>query len=247
MKFHTAVISHKRPENVPIITATIGHDPHFYVNNGEEDAYIKAGAKHVSECGTNICQARNEAYNDAIAMDMPCVQVSDDLKIIRRIDKERKLHIISFTEAVEFLLAEIMRMKYYYGGVAVTSNPLNYDGRDFSYQKLVVNDLIIMMPGCGEFDEDLALKEDYDMSLRQILNNGGLVRANNLLCDFPHRQNIGGANTYRNDATESIPTKKLMAKWPYLVIPHRTRPGQVSLNYKEIDRRLNSNNLFNNL
>lgn len=86
-------------------------------------------------------------------------------------------------------------------------------------------------------DPATALKEDYDMNVYMALN-GGIARCNNLLCMFPHRGNAGGANTYRNEATEAAANAAVMAKWPKYLIPHKTRPGQISIDYKAIERKI---------
>ncbi len=237
-KVWVAVISHKRPHNVASILELIG-DATFYVNVGEIPAYKKAGAERVCAPGLNICTARNAAILDATRQGLPCVQVSDDL---RRIDevymeagKVRRANY-TFKDAVEKIISKLREHKLFYGGVAINDNALNYTGNDWSYDKLIVNDLIVIMPAKKPllFDPDMALKEDYEMCVRQLIEVGGVVRANYILCNFPHRENKGGANTYRNSKTEAEATKRLMKKCGAFIMPHRKREGQVSLNYKNI-------------
>lgn len=236
---HIAVISHKRPENVQPLEKLLNLGKavpvYWYVNKGEKKVYMEAGAEYVVECGTNICQARNSAVKDAGANF--CIQVSDDLKGIKQIrfttNGSREKITVSFQTVVEDLVFMLKRRHFKYAGVAVTDNALNYAGEDYSFDKLIVNDLICLAPGTY-FDESTALKEDYDQCLQQLIYTGGLVRANKYLCNFPHRQNKGGANTYRNSETENVATQKLFAKWGPHIKNHPTRPGQISLNYKQI-------------
>lgn len=248
MRWHTAIISHKRPQNIHKIQEITGPAT-FYVNIGEGEEYLRHGAKNVVECGTNICQARNRACDDAHSLGLPSVQCSDDLKKIKLAKLqlgEKMFKQISFNEAVTLMISKLEEKKYFYGGVAVTNNPLNYTGDDYSYDKLIVNDLICIMPSKYRFDESVALKEDYDMSILQLIEVGGVVRCNNILCEFPHRENIGGANDYRNESTELTATNVLIKKWPSYLKPHATRPGQVSLNYPAIrkDAQLKQYKLF---
>jgi hypothetical protein len=236
MKYHLAVISHNRPNNVKAILGIVG-DAVFYVNIGERKTYLNAGAKKVVEAGNNICDARNRAIMDAGSL--PCVQVSDDLKGIKEVSMvkhKRVQKLVEFDTVVGDLIRTLKDFKLYYGGVAVTNNPLNYVGVDYSYDKLIVNDLVCIMPNKKPvlFDLNMALKEDYDLCIRQLIEVGGVIRVNKYLCNFPHRENKGGANTYRNDNTEAAATKKLMNKWGPFIQPHRTRAGQVSLNYSAI-------------
>jgi hypothetical protein len=238
---HVAVISYKRPENVLKIQKILGPCT-FYVNFGESEVYLNAGAMAVIECGTNICQARNRAIKDAHSVNLPSIQVSDDLKSLKQVSiydpissEEnkivRKVEDVTFEHVCRTMLNELERTRYTYGGVAVTTNRLNYTGEDFSYDKLIVCDLVCIMPGNEGFDEDMALKEDYDMTIRELINTGGVVRCNQFLCDFPHRDNKGGANTYRNTESEQTATDKLYTKWGRLIKKHTTREGQIALNY----------------
>lgn len=241
-KYLVAVISHKRPQNVQSIMQIVGEDCAFYVNDGEKDSYLSAGAHNVFECGTNICQARNRAIEDSVWHNLPSIQVSDDLRSIKKVslkDGNYNLEPIAFSSVCNLLIHELNKKSYYFGGVAVSSNRLNYTGQDITYDKLIVNDLICVMPTGKLFDEEMALKEDYDMTIRCLLGVGGLVRLNNILCDFPHRENKGGANTYRNRETEQAATDKLYKKWGNLIKKHPTREGQISLNYEMIKQKKN--------
>lgn len=244
---HIAVISHKRPFNVKAIMNIIGPCT-FFVNVGEYEEYINAGAIRVIECGTNICHARNMAIKHAKELNLPSIQVSDDLRSLKRVymnGESRFVEPVIFEDVCKTMLYELERKKFFYGGVAVTTNRLNYTGEDFSYDKLIVCDLVCIMPGPYTFDEKMALKEDYDMTISQLIEVGGVVRCNQFLCDFPHRDNKGGANTYRNGITEEEATKNLYDKWGPLIKKHATREGQISLNYKAIiDRRAGQNFLF---
>lgn len=250
-KFFLAIISTKRPKNVSFMQKIC--EPFecvWFVNEGEADEYIKAGAHYVNESASNICEARNNALNAAYRRNLPCIQISDDLKNIKTISLDQKgnraTNFITVEQTINALIEQIKINNSYFGGVAINSNPLNYTGKDISIDKLIVNDFICMMPSQWKFDERLPLKEDYDMCVQQLLHGNKIIRLNNILCDFPHRQNEGGANTYRNDTTEAEATRKLMVKWPQYIIPHRTRGGQVSLNYKAIREHLNGNDSLKN-
>ena len=233
---HIAVISHKRPQNIKPIQEIIGECT-FFVNHGELGTYMDAGATHAIECGTNICQARNSAIKYARAMNVPSIQVSDDLRSLKSVVLEEGKYIVeeaTFSQVVNVMIDELRVKNYFYGGVAVTTNRLNYTGVDFSYDKLIVCDLVCIMPSKYYFDEHMYLKEDYDMTITQILEVGGVVRCNQFLCDFPHRDNEGGANTYRTSEAELDATMRISEKWGELIKKHPTRDGQISLNYKAI-------------
>ncbi len=233
-EYFLAVISHKRPENVEKIARIVGGAT-FFVNRAEKGDYANAGAHKVIPCGDDICAARNRAIEEAKEYGVPCVQVSDDLRRIKRFSLKAGKRVsveITFDDAVGILLKEMRMRKAKFAGVAVTSNQLNYTGVDFSYDKLIVNDLIIV--DGTKFDAAMWLKEDYDLCIHELIYTGVIVRANHILCDFPHRENKGGANSYRTSPVEAAQTKRLFAKWGPHIKPHPTRAGQISLNYPVI-------------
>lgn len=237
-----AIISTGRPGNVPFMKKFCApYKCHWYVNDGERQAYMDAGADIVQECGNNISEARNAALRNAWGNELISCQLSDDIRSIKYIDKNTKPKIIEFDTALT-----IMHRVLAYGlkktkivGVAPTDNALNYTGEDVSDGKLVGFSLFLYAPTGPLFDPAVALKEDYDMNIQHIIDGNAILRCNTLLCNFPHRQNEGGANTYRNDSTEAAATRALMAKWPKYIIPHKTRPGQVSLDYRALEKRKN--------
>lgn len=238
-----AVISHRRPGNIVKIQQVLGTIVTFYVNKGCADEYWDAGALAVVECGHDICAAHNQATIDAYNHGVPSWHCSDDLKKLTRVRHnpagERVLTPVTFEALAAEMLREMAACSALYAGVAVNSNPLNYTGVDYNYDKLIVNDLFCLWPQAGGledvlFDSAVVLKEDYDMCIRQLIAGRPILRANNILCDFPHRQNTGGANLYRNLETEAAATQALSNKWGGLIKQHPTRAGQIALNYKAI-------------
>ena len=242
-----AVISHKRTQNIEKITSLVG-DCTFFVNRGEAQSYLDAGAKAVIECGEDICTARNKAIKIASSLKLPCIQVSDDLRYLRKIyfpegEEKRKVIPATFVEVVTTMLNELKRTNLKYAGIAVTSNRMNYiKGVNFSYDKLIVNDLICVMPDCEyNFDKKMALKEDYDFTLVNILLNRGVVRCNQYYGQFPHRENDGGANLYRDCETEKKANERIIKKWGDFIKIHPSRENQISLNYQIITKFLFKN------
>lgn len=242
-----SVISHNRPQNIDKITSLVG-DCTFFVNKGEKESYIRGGAKRVIECGDDICDARNKAIKIAFSLKLPCIQVSDDLRYLRKIyfpegQEKRKVIPATFNEVVKTMLGELKRTGLKYGGIAVTSNRMNYvKDVNFSYDKLIVNDLICIMPDCNFiFDKEMALKEDYDFTLVNILLNKGVVRCNQFFGQFPHRENEGGANEYRSFEAEKKANERLIRKWGDFIKKHPSRENQISLNYSTIKKVLIKN------
>jgi hypothetical protein len=243
-RFHMAVISTKRPQRVLPMLELLGKTlSTWYVSEGEENDYISAGlpADRVIGCIHNISNARNSALQDARKHEVCSIQASDDLKGIKNLQivgGKYKLQSIGIDGAIQTLFKAATRTRMVYGGVALTTNVQNYTGADIAINKFVACDLIYVAGSCSLFDENVALKEDYDMTLQAIFTHGGVFRCDNVLCDFPHRDNKGGANTYRTSAAEDAVTKKMFMKWGDLIKHHPRRPGQILLNYPKIKRLL---------
>lgn len=244
-RFHMAVISTKRPERVAPMLQMLGPVcSTWYVSEGEEQSYVSAGLPkdRVRGCRKNISAARNAAIQDARIDDACSIQFSDDLRNIKTpilISGKYQRALITVHDAISTLLETNLRTKRVYGGVALTRNIQNYQGESVSLNKFVACDLIYVGRSCSLFDESVALKEDYDMTLSAILTLGGVFRCENILCDFPHRDNAGGANTYRTTEAEKLVTQKMFKKWGDFIAPHPRRRGQIILNYSKIKRVLN--------
>jgi len=63
------------------------------------------------------------------------------------------------------------------------------------------------------YDEDLPLKEDYDITLQHIKQNKGCLRINYAFYDVKQAEQAGGCATYRNNANEKKQFDLLQKKW----------------------------------
>ena len=63
------------------------------------------------------------------------------------------------------------------------------------------------------YDEDLPLKEDYDITLQNILEFGGALRINFASYDVKQAEQEGGCATYRNLDYEREQFYSLQKKW----------------------------------
>lgn len=227
-------ISTQRAENVPHIQR---HFPEseivFFISKNESKSYKMYGAKEVFECERNICSARNAAFMYAKSLGKYCVQTSDDLQAISVVENGKKKKCTAY-DAIEDMINEMERSSCLLSGVSITDNLLNYK-KDYSYDKLIVNDLIVLSPQNEIlYDTGAFLKEDYDMFILQMQRYKKVLRADKFLCRFPHRENKAGANTYRTYETEKKQNEYVMNKHPHYIIPHNRRDNQVSINYKKL-------------
>jgi hypothetical protein len=231
-----ACISTGRPENIAKIKEITGIDFVYYTRPQDVVEYGVAGAKKVIGVAGNIVEARNQATKDALSQGKLCVQISDDIKgIYKAIIKDGKKSRVKipFADAVTEMAEYCKAMNIKYAGTAVTDNPLNYNEKDIALNKLIVNDLIIV----GEmFDEKADLKEDYELFCRIVSNGGFTARFEKFLVDFPHRENKGGANTYRTYDYEKQCNQYVIDKYPLLVREHSKRDNQLEIIYSNIKK-----------
>lgn len=236
-----AVISHNRPENMAKLKLVLGQKFTVYVNRGQGKVYKevcnKIGCKVRETKFNDICTARNLAIEDATKEKAFCIQVSDDLRKIEQVSISKGKRIvkpISFQDVSHNMVDLMKKYRVNYSGVAITTSRLNFTGKILDIDKLIVNDLIGIAPGSFRFDVKAALKEDYEACIRELVVGPGVLRMNSILCHFPHRENKGGANDYRTTVTETLANNYVKSKWAAFVVDHKTRPGQISLNYKGI-------------
>jgi len=230
--FILTCISTQRAENVPKIQSKFNNQEIvFFVSKNEGKSYKMFGAKEVIECERNICDARNKAFLYAKERGKYCVQTSDDLvsiSVVKNNKKEKIDPLVAIQDMIEMMESKSAVLC----GVSITDNILNYK-KDWSFDKLIVNDLIVLSPKNEILYDELAfLKEDYDMFVMQMQKYGVVVRADKYLCNYPHRQNKAGANSYRTYETEKKQNEYVMQKHKGLVIPHNRRDNQISINYK---------------
>ena len=226
---HVAIISARRPSAVPLIEEKLPAKPTWYVADGEAAAYEANGATHVVESGA-LTRSRNQALEDAFAQDAWCLQLSDDMmKCHRAISKKEKAQV-SVWEAVKDLKAEMEKCRAKLGGVAPTANEFYYNPKKpVKTTGFIVGDFMLMAPSRPRFDEEMRLKEDYDYCLKHLKLYGRVCRVDRLLIGFKHRDNAGGAVTYRTPKLEQEAIAQLKKKHPGMIKDNPRRDNEILL------------------
>lgn len=227
-KFNIYVISHLRPQNVQKMQELIGQPCTWIVAPGEMQSYLDAGAVSVVE-GGNLVGSRNKALELAFAEGAVCVQVSDDMKKIEKLDfSTKQKEVISFSEALEIYKKEIWYSPFNLYGMPPTANAF-FVHKPRSLNAFIIGDFIVVKPSDIRFDPEFLLKEDYDFTAQHIKKYGGVMRFDDMLFTFQHYSNSGGVVSYRNDTLEAEMANKLMAKHPGLFRRNTTRKNEVIL------------------
>ena len=223
-----AVISAKRPNNVANMTSLVG-PASWIVPKDDVQSYTGMGATTINGCPyPNLVASRNKALDLAFSAGVPCVQTDDDLVRIKRAYGKRRTEEITFDDAVELMIGRLQRAGLYYGAVAPTTNAF-FVGDITSRTGFCIASLCVTMPCELRFDAEMTLKEDYDYTLQHIATYGGVMRSNDLLAEYKHYSNEGGAVTVRNSDNEQRNIVYLKAKWGHAIRDNPRRENEILL------------------
>ena len=211
MKHNVYVISADRYQNLPFNEKQKANYV-FCVKKGQLKLYQQVGCKNVYETGS-LMQSRNFALEHAFAENKMCVQLSDDLKHIKRnknFGNPDKLETDFVVQDIVTLFAKTQGVKLL--GVPPTDNHF-FAKKQVLENGFCVGDALFVKPSKPRFDEKLTLKEDYDFTLQHIDAYGICLRYQRYLWTFKHYTNQGGAVGYRTESEELRNINYLRAKW----------------------------------
>lgn len=93
-----------------------------------------------------------------------------------------------------------------------------YPWRPFIFHTYVTASCMGMQVGAGlRFDESFKVKEDYELCLRAIKEDGGVLGARYLFWRNLHWKNKGGCAAYRTQEVEELAIQKLMKMYPGMI------------------------------
>jgi len=213
-----ACISTGRPQAVEAMAGHLGGATWY---TRPTDAYGDVRVEGLSA-------ARNRALVDAFELGLPCVQVSDDLKGVKRLEPDGQVIAIHLVSALGDMLEALFAGHARLAGVAPTANPF-YARRRLAVSHFCVGDLIAVRPSAPRFDEALPLKEDYDFTCQHLASWGAVARCDWLLANFAHRSNRGGAVDVRTVELEQAAIERLKARWPQWIADNPRRANEVLL------------------
>jgi hypothetical protein len=221
-------ISARRPNAVPAMEAQ-GLPLTWLVPADDAPDYRAMGASVVpvhDEPGEyNLPRARNLALDLAAGTGHVCVQTSDDL---RRLDMRRDdgWATADLAGAARHLYVVLAATGAKLAGLPPTAN--RYFARPGVMTRgFVVGDLLAVAPSAPRFDVTLPLKEDYDFTCLHLAAYGQVARTGDMVADYRHYRNAGGAVAYRTDALEDDTAARLLARWPQYLRPNPKRAHEL--------------------
>lgn len=216
VKFYSP--SYKRPEKS--ITQIHFPDVQLVVRESEAEEYIANGNDVVvcpDSAQGNLCRVRNWIL-DNLFDDADCiVLLDDDCSRIGRWEEQVqiKFNMGDLSEFAENMANITKDMGFHFWGLNCVTDKgayreytpfgtLQYIGGPFQAH-LKTSEI--------RYDEDLPLKEDYDISLQHIHKYGGCLRVNFAHYDVKQAEQEGGCATYRNLKKEKQQFFALQKKW----------------------------------
>lgn len=226
---YVAIISHKRAQNIERMMNLVGKAT-WYVGEGEGLEYRAGGATKVVESG-GLVASRNRPLDDAFALGLPCIEISDDLTRFSFLS-EKKAKPVNFPAVLSWMMDQNKSGNAKLIGVAPTANP--YFGSDnIKTKAFCVGDFFMAWPSEPRFDERASLKEDYDFTCQHLQKYGEVARHDYILATFGHRTNKGGAVDYRTAELEQEAIKYLKTKWGDRIKDNPRRPNEILLKWHE--------------
>lgn len=200
-----------------------------WVDHKEYDEYIKANPgfeENIISCPEgiqgNLCRIRNYILDQEFNNGADVVLIiDDDLKGIyywngsKEMPYEKKLvsadEFMAFIEKYSIMCDEL---GFKFWGLNCNADALSYrQYTPFSTVAYIGGPFQCFLKNDLRYDENLPLKEDYDMTLQQCNKYRGVLRCNKFFYNCKQSKQAGGCATYRNYDRERQQLEALQKKW----------------------------------
>lgn len=210
--------SYKRPQKS--ITQKNYPDVKLVVKEDEADEYLKNGNDILicpNEAQGNVARIRNWILNN-LYDDADCIVIlDDDCSYIGRYYEQNR-YKFSMDELTEFsevysMLCNELGFKFW-GLNTVFDKGAYREYTPFSFIQFIGGPFQAhLKESTIRYDEELPLKEDYDISLQHILKYKGCLRVNFAHYEVKQAEQVGGCAAYRNLDREKQQFFALQKKW----------------------------------
>ena len=221
MKVKFYAPSYKRPQksitqiNYPFVKLIVREsEAEEYLKNGNDIEIVPDSAQG------NLCRIRNYILN--IYFDADCIiLLDDDCKGVYRWEKQNKVkfdpeELMEFSESMSVLCND-WGFKFW-GLNCIPDKGAYREHTPFGTLQYIGGPFQAHLKNDIRYDEDLPLKEDYDITLQHIKKHNGCLRVNYAFYDVKQAEQSGGCATYRNLQKEKEQFELLQKKWGSNVI-----------------------------
>ncbi|MEI8293040.1 MAG: hypothetical protein WCG66_03815 [bacterium] len=192
----------------------------------EAESYRLTGAKNVigvPDDVRGITKTRNWILKNTD--DPHIVMIDDDVKaqgwvkLNEEKSQHKKLNESAWLSEFEKLFDITYGMSFRIWGVATQSAPRSvYPYRPLLWRSYITASCMgIINEGRTFFDESFPVKEDYELNLRCIKEDGGIVAARHIYWENSHWHDEGGCHDYRTQKLEADCIKKLEVMYPGMI------------------------------
>lgn len=207
-------------------TQSILKNCRVYVPALEAKSYRDSGVRNVVPVPDEvrgITRTRNWILNNTD--DPHVVMVDDDVKCagwVRMSDhtcKHVKLKVEDWEAEMERLFQVTEDMNFRIWGMSTESAPRSvYTFNPFRWRSYITASMMgILNDGRTRFDQSFPVKEGYELNLRCIKEDGGVVCARYLYWENDHWHGDGGCKDYRSDRMERECIRKLQRLYPGMI------------------------------
>lgn len=195
----------------------------YIIAENESEKYLHKKIIIPNKIQGNISRVRNYILNKFI--DKAVVMMDDDCEGIYRWDncKSKMLNENEFQEFCENMIQMILDSKLKYGGVNIAApndKGAYSEYSPFSFTSPVLGPFCIHVNSEIRYDENIPLKEDYDLSLQHLNKYKGILRANAYSYKVKQAENKGGCSIMRNSNEEKRQFELLQKKWGNKIISY---------------------------
>lgn len=215
-----------------ILTEFNRTDIYIFVNDEEEaESYRKEnpGVNIIATGKKGITPTRNYIL-DFFEDGEEIVMLDDDVmrfRILKVIDFRKHLfEIENIKEFFEQAFVMTRRANAKLWGVQACDVGV-YMTRKINTDKFIIGTASGIINDHLRFDEDLVLKEDYDYTLKHIIEHGRVFKFNFISVEAKHYSNKGGCVDYRKKETEAEACKILLERYPQFLIPNVKRENEI--------------------
>jgi hypothetical protein len=222
MKIKFFAPSYRRPQKS--ITQKTYPFVKLVVAESESQEYIANGNDIVSVpdwVQGNVCRVKNYILDNFYDNADCLILLDDDCKSINRWEQTKKMaftadELLEFAEQMTILCDEY---GFKFWGLNIVPDKGAYmEHTPFSTIRFIGGPFQAHLKNTLRYDEDLPLKEDYDMTLQQLKKYGGCLRVNFACYDVKQAEQSGGCATYRNTKREEEQFILLQKKWGNKII-----------------------------
>lgn len=249
------IVSRRRSQNLHMMSDKLGPAT-WYVSQDEVDDYDSRRLKHplsdkisvVEQSAPGLPQARNDILEDAFSRDLPAVMSDDDLNKCRQVihSMPNRYRVIHWDDVISLMCRRQEDYpKFKLSSFRADAQPLGFKYIMKNHVKVIAS-MYLVHPSEPRFRDAYVQNEDYDFYLQHCREYGGIINNYDLILNYRHWGNAGGAVDERMSNTAEQTAQALNEQfrkdWPFFVKEDNGRWSsgnefKIGFKYGEIKRQ----------